>query len=159
MLLSEERYTCNCISFCDPHRLKSRCDSSHVNQRPQIFQRNYIPFLCPSVVILPSVGMDKFAPQILSTLIFYEANSFFFSNMNAECFPGTQVLNLHWMKMNLEADMSSSDMIFLMEIQFCVRTFRQCNTERGFYIWHTVFLLSFELCYTSYIIGIKHERG
>lgn len=113
---SEERCTRNCVSFCDPHRSKSRCDSSHVNQRSRTWKRNYIPFLCPSVVILLYIGMDKFAPRIPSTLILYEANvnaGALFSNMNAERFPGTQVLNLDWMK-NLEADMSSSDMTFLM---------------------------------------------
>lgn len=47
MQLSEKRCTCNCISLGDPHRLKSRCDSSHVNQRSRMFTRNHLSFLCP----------------------------------------------------------------------------------------------------------------
>lgn len=74
MLWVEERYSGNCVSFLDPQRLKGRCDSSHINQRSWMFKWNSIPFLCLSETILLFVLMDKFAPQILSTLMFSKTN-------------------------------------------------------------------------------------
>lgn len=39
-----------------------------------MFKWNSIPCLCPFVAILLFVGVDKFVPQILSTLTSYKAN-------------------------------------------------------------------------------------
>lgn len=159
MLLGEERYTWKYLSFCDPHGLKGRCDSSHVNPKSWVFKRKHIPFLCPTVATFLFVGMGEFAPQILSAVIPYKAN------VNARALLEMQMLSVFLIHRYLPCIKWRWvwRLICLLQVWWthkfsCVRTSGNITLQEGF-IFDTLFLLFFSLWYTLYVTAVKNERG